>query len=124
MTEIMGEFQVTAWEEGTFDEQTQATRVTIHKTFHGDIEGTSVAEMLAAGAEGGRGYVASEYFTGSVQGRKGTLLIQHGGIDDGVAPYTFGNIVPNSGTGELTDMRGTITFRHDETGATATITTT
>ena len=123
MTEITGEFQVTAWEVGASYEEAQATRATVRKTFSGDIEGTSVAELLTAGAEGGRGYVASELFTGSVLGRKGTLIFQHGGLDDGVAPYTFGNIVPNSGTGELVDMRGTVTFRHDETGATATITT-
>jgi len=122
MTEIVGEFLVTAWEEGAFDEQTQTTRATIRKQFRGDIEGTSVAELLAAGAEGGRGYIASELFTGSVLGRKGTLIFQHGGLDDGVAPYTFGNIVPNGGTGELGDMRGTVTFRHDENGAVVTIT--
>ena len=119
----MGEFQVTAWEEGTFDDETQTATATIRKIFSGDIEGTSVARLLAAGAEGGRGYIASELFTGTIQGRKGTLIFQHGGLEDGVAPYTFGNIVPNSGTGDLAEMRGTITFRHDETGATATITT-
>jgi hypothetical protein len=122
MTEITGEFQVTAWEEGASYHDAQATRATVRKTFSGDIEGTSVAELLAAGAEGGRGYVASEFFTGTIQGRKGTLIFQHGGLDDGIAPYTFGNIVPNSGTGELADMRGTITFRHDESGAIATLT--
>jgi hypothetical protein len=123
MTEIIGEFQVTGWEEGSFDEATQTTRVTVRKAFSGDIEGTSVAELLAAGAEGGRGYVASEFFTGSVLGRKGTLMIQHGGLDDGTAPYTFGNIVPNTGTGDLADLQGTVTFRHDESGATITLTT-
>ncbi|HZM77173.1 MAG TPA: DUF3224 domain-containing protein [Candidatus Limnocylindrales bacterium] len=80
MTEIMGEFQVTGWEEGDYDEATRATRVTVRKSFSGDIEGSSVAELLGAGAEGGRGYVASEFFTGSVLGRKGTLIIQHGGL--------------------------------------------
>jgi hypothetical protein len=123
MTEIIAQFQVTGWEEGAFDEQTRTQRVTVRKTFSGEVEGTSVAELLAAGADGGRGYVASEFFTGSIQGRKGTLIFQHGGLDDGVAPYTFGNIVPNSGTDELSDLRGTIAFRHDESGATVTIRT-
>lgn len=124
MTEIKAEFQVTAWEEGALDPESQSARATVRKTFNGAIEGTSVAELLMAGAEGGRGYLASELFTGTILGRKGTIIFQHGGLDDGVAPYTFGNIVPNTGTAELAGLQGTITFRHDESGATVTITTT
>jgi hypothetical protein len=116
---IEAEFQVTGWDEGAFDEESRSGTVTVRKTFTGAVEGTSVARLLSAEAPGGvgRGYVASEFFTGSIEGAKGTLLFQHGGLDDGQAPFTFGNIVPLSGTGELAGLSGTVEFRHTEAGA-------
>jgi hypothetical protein len=33
-----------------------------------------------------------------MEGRAGTLVLQHGGIDDRVAPRWFGQIVRGSGT--------------------------
>ncbi len=34
---------------------------------------------------------------------------------------TFGTIVPGCGTGDLAGLRGTISFWHDEKGATVTL---
>jgi len=54
-------------------------RVAIDKLFHGDLEGTSKGEMLTAGTatKGSAGYVAMERVTGSLQGRKGSFILQH-----------------------------------------------
>ena len=95
----------------------EGSRAFVRKTFSGPLDGTSVAELLMAGGEGGRGYIANETFTGTFQGRSGTLAFQHGGIDDGVAPFTYGYVVPGAGTGDLAAVAGRITYEHDEAGA-------
>ncbi|MGI5147963.1 DUF3224 domain-containing protein [Plantactinospora sp. CA-294935] len=114
-TEFTAEFEVTGWDERPYDEPAEGgtlARVTVRKTFRGVIEGTSVTELLTAA---NRGYVASERFTGSIDGRHGTVVFQHGGLD-AETPRTFGHIVPGTGTGELTGLLGTIAYRHDESG--------
>lgn len=118
------DFEVTGWEPNVYDEPGEGpalARVTVRKTFRGVIDGTSVAEVLTADGPNGRGYVASERFAGAVDGRNGTLVFQHCGLDDGDAPYTFGHIVPGSGTGQLAGLSGEITFLHDASGAHVTL---
>ncbi len=56
-------------------------------------------------------------FIGSISGRHGTIVFQHGGIDDGVAPFSYGYVVPGTGTDELAGLTGKITYSHDESGA-------
>lgn len=83
-------------------------RMSIDKQFHGDIEGTSKGEMLAARGcvEGSAGYVALEQVTGSLHGRTGTFFLQHSGTMDRGAPTLSVTVVPDSGTGELTGLTG------------------
>lgn len=105
-------FEVVDWQQSE-----QGDRAFVRKTFSGAVEGSSTAELLLAGGEGGRGYIANEVFTGSLEGRRGTVVFQHGGIDDGVAPFTYGYVVPGTGTDELVGLQGRITLAHDEAGA-------
>jgi hypothetical protein len=85
-------------------------RMTIEKTFHGGLEGTSNGEMLATGtgAKGSSGgYVALEHFTGTLDGRKGSFFLQHSGtLDHGTQHLTI-TVVPDSGTGDLVGLAGT-----------------
>jgi len=123
-TELIAEFEVTSWDETTYDqpaEGPQLTRAVVRKTFRGALVGDSVTEVLTAQGPGGRGYVASERYTGTIDGRQGTIVFQHGALDDGGVPATFGNIVPGSGTGELAGLAGQVTYRHTESGATVTL---
>ena len=88
----------------------QLTRITVRKEFVGDMVGASEASMVAAytGTPGSAGYVAIEYFTGSVAGRSGSFVLQHSGImSEGGAELAV-RIVPDSGTGELTGISGTL----------------
>ncbi|MCD5312371.1 DUF3224 domain-containing protein [Kineosporia babensis] len=122
MTEIVADFQVTRWDAEPYAEQdTVMSQVVVEKTFTGAISGTSTARVLTAQAKTGQGYVASERFEGTIDGRSGTLVYQHGGIMDDGDGSTFGTIVPGSGTGDLADLRGTVSFWHDEKGATVTL---
>jgi hypothetical protein len=85
-------------------------RLSIDKQFHGDLEATSKGEMLSAGTavEGSAGYVAIERVTGSLQGRSGSFVLQHTGIMDRGSPQLTITVVPDSGTGELSGLAGSM----------------
>jgi hypothetical protein len=101
---------------GNFDVQTkpEATigdsigRFSLDKTFHGDIEGKSVGEMLAVrtATPGSAGYVLIEHVTGKVKGRPGAFMLQHYGLMDRSKPELKVAIIPDSGTGELAGIAG------------------
>lgn len=91
-------------------------RMTIDKRFHGDLDATSLGEMLSAGIpEGGSaGYVAIERVTGTLQGRTGSFVLMHFGLMDRGAPSLRVTVVPDSGTDELTGLRGELTIRIEQ----------
>jgi hypothetical protein len=84
------------------------SRMSIDKQFHGDLEGTSTGQMLAAGTEtpGSAGYVAMERVRGRLGVRSGTFALQHSGtMTRGAAQLTV-TVVPDSGTGQLVGLWG------------------
>ena len=94
----------------------EVSRVHISRTFSGDLEGESVAELLIAKSEAGGGYVGNDRVTGSLQGKTGGFIFQHTGLmgPDGVT--NTGTIVPGTGTGELAGIAGEGTMLADEEG--------
>jgi hypothetical protein len=92
------------------------SRLMIDKQFHGDLEGASVGQMLAAGTdvEGSAGYVAIERVSGTLHGRHGSFVLQHYGIMDRGAGQLMITVVPDSGTGDLAGLVGRMTL--DVTG--------
>ncbi len=125
-TTAISNFTVTGWSPTTYQEAVDSptlARVTVTKTFEGDVAGTSTAELLTCqSAGGGAGYIAQEIFEGSIADRTGTFVMQHGGIHDGTnAAKSFGNVVPGSATGALTGLRGELEYQHDENGAVFTL---
>lgn len=83
-------------------------RMSLSKVFHGDLEGTSQGQMLAAhgSVKGSAGYVAMEMVTGTLQGRNGTFVLQHTGTMNRGEPALSVTVVPDSGTGELMGISG------------------
>ena len=106
-TRASGEFEVKMAPLAT---DAPVGRMSLDKVFHGDLEGTSKGEMLAAmtAVEGSAGYVAIERVTGTLAGRTGTFLLQHSGIMSRGAPSLVITVVPDSGTGELEGLAGTM----------------
>jgi len=113
---------VTAHARGTFDvkltpqaaadsaESAILGRLSIDKVFHGDLEGTSKGLMLSAGTsvKNSAGYVAIERVSGILAGKTGTFLLQHSGtMARGAGQLTI-SVIPDSGTGELTGIAGTM----------------
>ncbi|HEX2152920.1 MAG TPA: DUF3224 domain-containing protein [Acidimicrobiia bacterium] len=77
------------------------------KTFRGELEGSSVTQMLAARSPGGAGYVAMERIVGQLGDRVGTFVLLHvGTLDASGEPTGHWTIVPGSGTGELAGISG------------------
>lgn len=116
-------FDVTGWTPSVYDQPTEGptlSRVTIHKTFQGGLEGESVGEGLFCGMnapQDGAGYVVSERFTGHLGERQGSFVIQHGGLmGPAMAPRTFGHVVPGSGTGDLLGLIGDVTIDRTDGG--------
>jgi len=77
-----------------------------------EVEGTSTGEMLTAGTtvDGSMsaGYVAIERMQGSLAGRRGGFVLQHTAtMDRGVQSLTI-TVVPDSGSGELQGLRGSL----------------
>jgi len=88
-------------------------RMTIDKTFSGDLQGTSEGEMLTAGSavKGSAGYVAIERVSGSLHGRAGVFVLQHMGVMNRGAPQLSVTVVPDSGTGELAGLAGVLDIK-------------
>ena len=85
-------------------------RMSIDKQFHGDLEGTSAGEMLSAGTvtKGSAGYVAIERVGGTLAGREGTFVLQHSATMNRGVPSLSITVVPDSGTGDLAGLAGTM----------------
>ena len=80
------------------------------KRFHGPLDATSVVHMLAVMSEvaGSGAYVAMERIEGTLDGRRGSFFAQHNGVMDRGQPSLDLTVVPDTGTGELTGLRGRI----------------
>ena len=87
-------------------------RLSIDKHYHGDLEATGTGEMLTGttGTRDSAGYVAVEHVNGTLNGRKGTFLLQHDGMMARGAQHLTVTVVPDSGTGELAGPAGTMTI--------------
>ena len=97
-------------------EQAQLGRQTIDKRFQGDLQATSLGEMLAAmgSQQGSAGYVALERVTGSLHGKHGSFVLQHTGTMDRGVPQLSVSVVPDTGTDALTGLRGTFTIEIEQ----------
>jgi len=85
-------------------------RLALDKQFSGDIVGSGKGQMLGIGTEikESGGYVAAERVNGSVNGKKGSFALQHSGtMQAGKFDLTIA-VVPDSGTGELKGIAGTM----------------
>ncbi|WP_175870642.1 DUF3224 domain-containing protein [Burkholderia sp. BCC0397] len=90
-------------------------RHVIEKAYRGGLKGRALEEMLTAGQpqQGEATYVALESFEGVLDGRYGGFALAHlGEMDAGCEALRIG-IVPGSGTGELSGLRGQLLIRRE-----------
>jgi len=60
--------------------------------------------------KGSAGYVAIDHVTGELDGRKGSFVLQHSGAMNRGAQVLSIMVVPDSGTGELAGLSGTLSI--------------
>lgn len=119
-------FTIEGWEE--VDARThgdaQVGLARLEKAFTGDIVGMSRVDMLGVTAadEASRAYVALETFEVELDGRPGTFVLVHHGIQGGANEGASWTIAPGSGSGELAGIAGTAQLtRHDDGSHTFTL---
>ena len=112
MTRATGTFEVKLNPQTPDADTAEAAlgRLSIDKQFHGDLQATSKGTMLAAqtGVEGSAGYVALERVSGTLGGRAGAFVLQHSGVMARGAQQLTITVVPDSGTGQLVGLAGTM----------------
>ncbi|MGH1523334.1 DUF3224 domain-containing protein [Leifsonia sp. L25] len=93
--------------------------IVMRKTYTEGLIGESVAHFVSSGTEeGGRGYLAAERITGTLDdGRSGSFTVHHGALQHPDDPSAFGYIVPGTGTDDFARVGGPARIRHDDRGA-------
>ncbi|GHG54183.1 DUF3224 domain-containing protein [Streptomyces griseocarneus] len=117
-----GHFTFATWEERTVGARETSPRLahaSVVNTFSGGIEAadTTCEYTIAYATDKTGTFTGMQVLTGRVDGRDGTFVVEERGSfdDDGTVHCAF-EVVPGTGTGELTGLRGTGSFvaRHGE----------
>ncbi|RTE87068.1 MULTISPECIES: DUF3224 domain-containing protein [Gammaproteobacteria] len=113
---ISGKFEVNLNPLDSFAEGVEGNtlgRMSIEKTFHGELSATSKGEMLSAMSpvKGAAGYVAIEQVIGELAGKQGSFVLQHFGTMNGGEDKLILEVVPCSGTDQLTGLIGSMEIR-------------
>ncbi|MDQ3368974.1 MAG: DUF3224 domain-containing protein [Myxococcota bacterium] len=107
---VKGTFEITMHAEPPYDAVDGVTlgRVGFDKRFVGPLDATSHVQMIGARTPvaDSAGYVAIERVTGTLEGRRGTFVLQHSGVMMRGALALTVTVVPDSGTGELRGISG------------------
>jgi Protein of unknown function (DUF3224) len=102
-------FSVDSFDEQPWDDADGAklTRTRITKTFHGDLEATSVGEFLMAHAQAGTAaYSGFERISGKLHGREGSFVLHHDAIQIGESQSGAWTVLPDSATDGLHGLSG------------------
>jgi Protein of unknown function (DUF3224) len=108
MNQAKGEFTVILKPVSSHEET--PARMSIDKEFAGQLSATSAGQMMMDGVEanGARVYVALETVTGKLAGKDGSFILAHRGTMSTTEQELSVIIVPNSGTGALAGISGTL----------------
>lgn len=103
-------FSLKSWDEKPYNELPGELKMTQSKVafaYQGDLEGESTLDYLMVYREDGSGsFVGLERIIGRVNGRSGSFVLQYTGTFDKTDVSGTFFVVPRSGTGDLTNLRG------------------
>src|SRR3990167_2708531 len=120
MTTLEGLFQITGWNEEPYsegDEGVKQSYAKVSQSYTGAVEGTSSVHYLMSYQSAGSAlFTGFETLTANIEGKNGTVVLQHNGaFEQGVASSSF-VIVAGSGKEQLTGLTGVGSFRSTENG--------
>ena len=108
MQTVKRKFEVTMQpqKDGDFN----AGRMTLDKSYEGALNAVGKGQMLShvTDVKGSAGYVAIEHVTGTLEGNSGTFVLQHSGMMSAGDQALDIKIIPDSATGELTGLKGSM----------------
>ena len=114
MARARGSFEVTSWEEETYEEMDDGgklTRASVAQTFTGDIEGNGAVQWLMSyRADGTAHFVGLQRVRGTMAERSGAFVLETIGEFDGKVARWAASVVDGSGTGGLRGLTGSGTF--------------
>jgi hypothetical protein len=107
------EVELTPQKADAYADGASLGRMTIDKQYRGDLAGTGKGQMLTAltPVKGSAAYVAVERVDGTLHGRRGGFVLVHRGVMAGGEQQLTLIVVPDSGTGELTGISGTMQIK-------------
>jgi hypothetical protein len=116
MKTVKGTFEVTLNPLESYSTDPLLGHMSIEKMFQGPLQGSSKGEMLTArtAVDSSAGYVAIEKFSGTLEGKKGSFVLQHFGIMSGGANRLTLEVVPDSGTDALAGIKGTMEITREQ----------
>lgn len=117
---VEGVFQITGWNEESYsegDDGVKQSYAKVSQNYSGAIDGTSTVHYLMSYQSAGSAlFTGFETLTATIEGKTGTVVIQHNGtFEQGVASSSF-VIVPGSGNEQLAGLTGSGSFRSTENG--------
>jgi hypothetical protein len=106
-----GTFQVTGWDESTYehlDAEAKLTKVRIDQTYQGGLDAAGPWDgQMYYRPDGTAVYNGLQRLEGSLDGRKGSFVMESGGEYDGTTASSSWEVISGSGTGELAGLSGT-----------------
>ena len=104
-------FKILSWDEEPFDDSEDGpklTRAHIKKSFHGELSGTgNLMYVMTYLDSETASFTGFEKVVGSLGGRTGSFVLRHTGSYGGEKATAEYEVVPGSGTNELTGLSGT-----------------
>ncbi|ARE78075.1 DUF3224 domain-containing protein [Streptomyces sp. NPDC059558] len=120
--ETAGRFTFADWKEspvGAADAVPRLAHAHVTNAFTGGIEapGTACDYTIAYTGENVGSYSGMELVAGSLDGRKGSFVLEERGTFDAGGTVCRFEVVPGSGTGDLAGLTGSggFTYRHGDT---------
>ena len=114
MAKANGSFQITSFNEDTFEDRGGGAKLTHawgDQALSGDIEGDGrVHWLMSYRPDRTATYVGLQRIKGAVGGRRGSFVIDASGEFDGAASRGSWSIIPASGTGDLKNITGSGAF--------------
>jgi hypothetical protein len=110
MTKARGSFELTSWNEETYEELaggSKLTRAAVTQSFEGDISGDGAVQwLLAYRPDGTARFLGLQRIDGSVGGRRGSFVLETVGDFDGTLATWQASVVSGSATGDLEGLTG------------------
>ncbi|UJW31016.1 DUF3224 domain-containing protein [Saccharothrix sp. AJ9571] len=103
MKVLAGRFALDLWEEDVYDEQEgiRLLRIRNKKTFEGDLQGTSEANLLQTRTPGGLvAYVGMERVRAEIEEGGCAFVLRHSAVGDASIGSASIDVVPSSGHAE------------------------